>query len=51
MLRALGRHWERFPCQCRSYWEHWERTGSKERPEAVAAGGGRGRGEGVVMQI
>ncbi|XP_014749422.1 PREDICTED: dual specificity mitogen-activated protein kinase kinase 7, partial [Sturnus vulgaris] len=42
-----GRNRERFPCQHRPYWEHWERTGSKERPEAM----GGARAKGVVMQI
>ncbi|XP_063276907.1 mucolipin-1-like isoform X3 [Prinia subflava] len=43
---AAGRTRERFPSQSGSYWEHWEGTGSKQRPDAAAAGEGRGRAAG-----
>ena len=50
MLRATGRNWERFPYQCRSY---WERTGSE--PGAKSAGRRWpslvGKDRAVVMQI
>ena len=47
-LTTAGRNWERFPCQCRSYWEHWERTGSKEQ-HPVRENRDREWGEGPEM--